>query len=59
MTIALSIALLSLAAWAWWREKMWRSSLEKVTRSAGLKTFEADKLAARFDGLQEASHALI
>ena len=59
MTIALSIALLSLAAWAWWREKMWRSSLEKVTRSAGLKTFEADKLAARFDGLQEANHALI
>ena len=43
MTIALSIALLSLAAWAWWREKMWRSSLEKVTRSAGLKTFEADR----------------
>ena len=38
---------------------MWRSSLEKVTRSAGLKTFEADKLAARFDGLQEANHALI
>ena len=59
MTIALSIALLSLAAWAWWRETMWRSSLEKVTRSAGLKTFEADKLAARFDGLQEANHALI
>jgi signal transduction histidine kinase len=59
MTIALSIALLSLAAWAWWREKMWRSSLQKVTRSAGLKTFEADKLAARFDGLQEANHALI
>jgi two-component system phosphate regulon sensor histidine kinase PhoR len=58
MTIALSIALLSLAAWAWWREKMWRSSLQKVTRSAGLKTFEADKLAARFDGLQEANHAL-
>jgi signal transduction histidine kinase len=58
MTIVLSIALISLAAWAWWREKMWRSSLEKVTRSAGLKTFEADKLAARFDGLQEANHAL-
>jgi signal transduction histidine kinase len=59
MTIVLSIALISLAAWAWWREKMWRSSLEKVTRSAGLKTFEADKLAARFDGLQEANHALV
>jgi two-component system phosphate regulon sensor histidine kinase PhoR len=59
MNIILSIAIIALIVWAWWREKMWRSSVEKVTHAAGLKTFEADKLAALFVGLKEANHALV
>lgn len=59
MTAALTFLLFALIAWAWWREKIWHRRLEKVTRAAGLKTFEADKLAARFGGLLEANQALI
>ncbi|GAA5148303.1 hypothetical protein GCM10023213_44300 [Prosthecobacter algae] len=59
MTITLlSLALLLLAAWAWRREQHWRSSVQQVTKAAGLTIFEADKLSARFQGLAEAQHAL-
>lgn len=54
----LLLALISLAIWAWRKEKNWRRSVQKVTEAAGLKTFEADKLAARFSGLIEAESAL-
>lgn len=54
----LLLALLGAVLWAWQREKNWRRSVMKVTRAAGLQTFEADKLAARFTGLIEAESAL-
>lgn len=59
MTAALTTIIIALLIWAWWRENRWRERVEKVTRAAGLKVFEADKLAARFDGLQEANQTLI
>ena len=59
MTLFLSAALLVLAAWAWAREKKWRRRMQGVTEAAGLKVFEADKLAARFIGLKEGNEALI
>lgn len=59
MTIyLLSAALLLLAAWAWRREQRWRRSVGDVTKAAGLKSFEADKLSARFQGLTEAQNVL-
>jgi len=58
MTFALSLTIILLALWGWRRERQWRQSVEKITRAAGLNTFEADKLAALFAGLQEANHAL-
>ncbi|MEN3941847.1 ATP-binding protein [Prosthecobacter sp. SYSU 5D2] len=59
MTLTLlSLAFILLAAWAWRREQYWRRSVEQITRSAGLKIFEADKLAARFQGLMEAESSL-
>jgi two-component system phosphate regulon sensor histidine kinase PhoR len=59
MILLLSAALVSLAAWMWRREKKWRRRMEGVTQAAGLRVFEADKLAAKFIGLKEGSAALI
>lgn len=59
MTIAiLSVALVLLGFWAWLRERHWRRSVAQITKAAGLKPFEADKLGARFQGLIEAETAL-
>lgn len=57
-TTLLTAALILLILWVWQREKYWRKSLEMVTKAAGLKTFEANKLSARFQGLIEAESAL-
>lgn len=59
MTTFLLIALALLALHAWRRELHWRKSVQKVTSAAGLKVFEADKLAARFAGLLESDQALV
>lgn len=59
MILLLSAALVSLAAWMWRREKKWRRRMESVTQAAGLRVFEADKLAAKFIGLKEGNAALI
>lgn len=59
MTLLLSATLLALAAWMWQREKKWRRRMEGVTQAAGLRVFEADKLAAKFIGLKEGNTALI
>lgn len=59
MTLLLSAALLVLATWMWLREKKWRRRMEGVTQAAGLRVFEADRLAAKFIGLKEGSAALI
>jgi signal transduction histidine kinase len=59
MSLLLSAALLALAAWMWQREKKWRRRMEGVTQAAGLRVFEADKLAAKFIGLKEGNTALI
>jgi two-component system, OmpR family, phosphate regulon sensor histidine kinase PhoR len=59
MTYLLTVALITVAIWAWKNEKKWRQRMEGVTQAAGLKVFEADKLAAKFIGLQESSQALI
>lgn len=40
------------------RELAWRRRVEVVTRAAGLKAFEADRLAARIRGLLETEAAL-
>ncbi|TDU73173.1 two-component system phosphate regulon sensor histidine kinase PhoR [Prosthecobacter fusiformis] len=54
----LTLALLLLSAWAWRREQHWRHSVQQLTKAAGLKLFEADKLSARFQGLLEAEKSL-
>jgi signal transduction histidine kinase len=59
MTLLLSAALAVLATWMWHRERKWRRRMEGVTQAAGLKVFEADKLAAKFIGLKEGNAALI
>jgi two-component system phosphate regulon sensor histidine kinase PhoR len=59
MILLLSAALISLAVWMWRREKKWRRRMESVTQAAGLRVFEADKLAAKFIGLKEGNAALI
>ncbi len=58
MTATLATALILLALWAWRRELRWRRRIEVVTRSAGLKPHEIDRLPARYQGLVEASQAL-
>lgn len=57
-TVLLSTALVLLAAWAWWRERVWRGRVGEVTRAAGLQAFDAGRLTARFHGLSEAEKAL-
>lgn len=56
--VLLSTALVLLAAWAWWRERVWRGRVGEVTRAAGLQDFDAGRLTARFHGLSEAEKAL-
>lgn len=59
MTLTLlSIALVLLSAWTWWRERVWRGRVSEVTRAAGLHDFDAGRLAAKFHGLIEAEKAL-
>lgn len=59
MTVPLLIAaLLFVAFCAWRRELHWRRSVLQITKSAGLKDFEADKLSAKFHGLMDAESAL-
>lgn len=57
-TLLLSAALAMACLFAWRREVHWRRSVGAVTRAAGLKDFEADKLTALFSGLLEAQQAL-
>ena len=59
MIYLLIAALIALATWAWQREKKWRGRMEAITRAAGLKSFEADRLVAKFMGLKEGSDALV
>lgn len=59
MTAILVVSLLLLVFWAWSREQVWRNRVEKVTHAAGLRSFESDKLVARFAGLQEANQTLV
>lgn len=59
MILLLSAALVSVTTWMWRREKKWRRRMESVTQAAGLRVFEADKLAAKFIGLKEGNAALI
>ncbi|SKB04106.1 two-component system, OmpR family, phosphate regulon sensor histidine kinase PhoR [Prosthecobacter debontii] len=59
MTVTiLVVALVLLALFAWRRELHWRQSVLKITKAAGLRDFEADKLGAKFAGLIEAETAL-
>jgi two-component system phosphate regulon sensor histidine kinase PhoR len=59
LTLLLTLTLILLAAWAWWRERFWRRSISLVARAAGLKN-EVDPatLAARFKQLVEAENEL-
>jgi signal transduction histidine kinase len=57
--VTVLVLLTAFCLWAWRRERFWRSSVRQVTRAAGLREFEADKLAALFAGLQETAKTLV
>lgn len=58
LSLLLLLSLLVLAAWCWRRERRWRQLTDRLTQVAGLRSAEADKLAARFTGLVEAERTL-
>jgi two-component system phosphate regulon sensor histidine kinase PhoR len=58
LSLLLLLSLLVLAAWSWRRERRWRQLTDRLTQVAGLRSAEADKLAARFTGLVEAERTL-
>lgn len=57
-SLILGVALGLLAVWAWRRERVWQQRVARVTRAAGLRSFETHRLEARFAGLVEAEAAL-
>lgn len=59
MPLALALLLVTLGAWALWREKTWRERVGKVTSAAGLRAFQADALATRFTSLQDSNQSLL
>lgn len=59
MDLTLALLLVTLGAWALWREKTWRERVGKVTNAAGLRDFQADALATRFTSLQDSNQSLL
>jgi len=59
MLLTVTSLLFALALYAWWRERLWKQKVEKITRASGIKAFDAETICTRISELQAANQTLL